>query len=183
MADWNVLLHDHHGGYISWPQFEENQKLLLENAHMKKRAARKSARGGRALLTGLMRCGRCGRMMRVFYGMAAGHAHRYQCRGDYGHVGAGLCVGIGGVRVDRGQVAPAFFHLVHLPIVHHGLPTRGLVVEEVEVRVTLARPRDRPVSVGFGAEGLVPESAQALGEAERDDRVVLSDEDAHRWRA
>jgi DNA invertase Pin-like site-specific DNA recombinase len=101
MADWNVLLLDHHEGYISWPQFEENQKLLLENAHMKKRAARKSARGGRALLTGLMRCGRCGRMMRVFYGMAAGHAHRYQCRGDDGHVGAGLCVGIGGVRVDR----------------------------------------------------------------------------------
>src|SRR3984885_7778890 len=31
--------------------------------------ARKSARGGRALLTGLMRCGRCGRMMRVFYSM------------------------------------------------------------------------------------------------------------------
>jgi hypothetical protein len=43
--------------------------------------ARKSARGGRALLTGLVRCGRCGRMMRVFYGMRSGHAHRYQCRG------------------------------------------------------------------------------------------------------
>jgi hypothetical protein len=40
-------------------------------------------------------------MMRVFYGMRSGHAHRYQCRGDDGHVGAGLCIGIGGVRVDR----------------------------------------------------------------------------------
>ena len=68
---------------------------------MKKNCARKSARGGRALLTGLMRCGRCGRMMRVFYGMARGNAHRYQCRGDDAHVGAGLCIGIGGVRVDR----------------------------------------------------------------------------------
>ena len=99
--EWNVLLHDNHPGYISWQEYDGNQKLLLENAHMKKNCARKSARGGRALLTGLMRCGRCGRMMRVFYGMGKGNAHRYQCRGDDGHVGAGLCIGIGGVRVDR----------------------------------------------------------------------------------
>ena len=99
--EWNVLLNDNHPGYISWQDYEDNQKLLLENAHMKKNCARKSARGGRALLTGLMRCGRCGRMMRVFYGMAKGNAHRYQCRGDDGHVGAGLCIGIGGVRIDR----------------------------------------------------------------------------------
>ncbi len=68
---------------------------------MKKNCDRKSARGGRALLTGLMRCGRCGRMMRVFYGSAKGNAHRYQCRGDDARVGVGLCIGIGGVRVDR----------------------------------------------------------------------------------
>jgi len=99
--EWNVLLYDNHPGYISWQDYEDNQKLLLENAHMKKNCARKSARGGRALLTGQMRCGRCGRMMRVFYGMAKGNAHRYQCRGDDAHVGAGLCIGIGGVRIDR----------------------------------------------------------------------------------
>jgi DNA invertase Pin-like site-specific DNA recombinase len=99
--EWNVLLRDNHAGYISWQDYEDNQRLLLENAHMKKNCARKSARGGRALLTGLMRCGRCGRMMRVFYGQAKGHAHRYQCRGDDAHVGAGLCIGIGGLRIDR----------------------------------------------------------------------------------
>ena len=98
---WSVLLRDNHPGYISWEEYENNQKLLLENAHMKKNCARKSARGGRALLTGLVRCGRCGRMMRVFYGSGKGNAHRYQCRGDDAHVGAGLCIGIGGVRVDR----------------------------------------------------------------------------------
>ena len=101
MPSWNVLLRDNHAGYITWERFEEHQKMLLENAHMQKRASRKSARGGRALLTGLVRCGRCGRMMRVSYGMRSGHAHRYQCRGDDAHVGAGLCIGIGGVRVDR----------------------------------------------------------------------------------
>jgi DNA invertase Pin-like site-specific DNA recombinase len=66
---WNVLLRESHPGYIDWQEYEDNQKLLLDNAHMKKNCARKSARGGPALLTGLMRCGRCGRMMRVFYGM------------------------------------------------------------------------------------------------------------------
>lgn len=100
-GEWNVLLRDNHQGYISWQEYEDNQKLLLENAHMKKNCDRKSARGGRALLTGLMRCGHCGRMMRVFYGMGKGNAHRYQCRGDDAHVGAGLCIGIGGVRIDR----------------------------------------------------------------------------------
>ncbi|MDE3823555.1 recombinase family protein [Sinorhizobium meliloti] len=99
--EWSVLLRDNHEGYISWREYEENHKLLAENAHMKKNCDRKSARGGRTLLTGLMRCGRCGRMMRVFYGSAKGNAHRYQCRGDDAHVGVGLCIGIGGVRVDR----------------------------------------------------------------------------------
>lgn len=105
MAAWNVLLRDHHPGYISWEQFEANQQLISENAHMQRRTARKSARGGRALLTGLLRCGRCGRMMRVFYGMRSGHAHRYHCRGDDSHVGGWLCIGIGGVRIDRAVAA------------------------------------------------------------------------------
>jgi hypothetical protein len=110
MPNWSVLIRDHHAGYISWEQFEENQRMVGENAHMQKRASRKAARGGRALLTGLARCGRCGRMMRVFYGMRSGHAHRYQCRGDDAHVGSGLCIGIGGIRVDRavaGQILEA----------------------------------------------------------------------------
>ena len=50
-------------------------------------------------------------MMRVFYGMQSGHAHRYQCRGDDGHVGAGLCIGIGGLRVHR-AVASAMLDAV-----------------------------------------------------------------------
>ena len=101
MEAWNVLIRDHHPGYITWEQFEANQKMLSENATMQKRAARKSARGGRALLTGLVRCGRYGRMLRVFYGMRSGHAHRYQCRGDVQTEYTGMCLGVGGVRVDR----------------------------------------------------------------------------------
>lgn len=109
MQAWNVLLRDHHPGYISWQEFEENQQTLSENAHMQKRTSRKGARGGRALLTGLARCGRCARMMRIFYGSQATHAHRYQCIGDY--VANGMCIGIGGVRVDQ-AVANAMLEVV-----------------------------------------------------------------------
>ena len=66
---------------------------------MKKRASRKSGRGGRALLTGLARCRRCGRMMRVLYKSRSDHPYRYQCRG--GSNDPGLCIGIGGLRIDR----------------------------------------------------------------------------------
>lgn len=110
MGDWNVLLREHHPGYITWEQFEANQKMLSENAHMQKRAARKSARGGRALLSGLVRCGRCGRMLHVFYGTRSGHAHRYRCRGNAQTEYKGVCLGVGGVRIDRavaGQILEA----------------------------------------------------------------------------
>lgn len=106
---WNVLLRDHHPGYISWTEFEDNQQTLSENAHMQKRTSRKGARGGRALLTGLARCGRCARMMRIFYGSQASHAHRYQCIGELS--GNGICLGIGGVRVDQ-AIAGALIEVV-----------------------------------------------------------------------
>ncbi len=93
-ADWGVLLHDNHEGYITWERFEEKQRMLLENAHMKKLTSRKSGRSGCALLTGLVSCGR---MMQVCYGSTP--SHRYQCRGSSQL--PGLCVGIGGVRIDR----------------------------------------------------------------------------------
>jgi DNA invertase Pin-like site-specific DNA recombinase len=97
---WNVLIRDHHPSYVSWDEFQQNQTMISENAHMKKRAARKSGRGGRALLTGLLRCGRCGRMLRIFYGSRSGQAHRYLCRGDEMRI-ADKCIGIGGVKFDR----------------------------------------------------------------------------------
>ena len=56
MADWNVLIRDHHEGYIPWERFAENQRMLLENAHMKQRAARKSGRGVSSKLLPLSGC-------------------------------------------------------------------------------------------------------------------------------
>jgi DNA invertase Pin-like site-specific DNA recombinase len=139
MKAWSVLLRDHHPGYLSWEEFEDNQKMLAENAHMQKRASRKAARGGRALLTGLVRCGRCGRMLHVFYGMRSGHAHRYQCRGDDAHVGAGLCVGIGGVRVDRAIAAQITEVLSPLAVEAALQAAERTLLTEDEVRLAIQR--------------------------------------------
>ena len=61
-----VLLKDHHEGYIDWAEFERNQKQLAANAYGKVGGV-KSGRGGRALLAGLLMCGRCGRRLLVVY--------------------------------------------------------------------------------------------------------------------
>ena len=79
---WTVLLRDHHPGYVTWDAFTRNQQRLAENAHMKQLMARKAARGGRALLAGLLRCARCGRMLHVVYG-GLSYVARYYCRGAH----------------------------------------------------------------------------------------------------
>ena len=62
LSDWTVLIRDHHPGYISWEQFERNQAIIAANSNMKSRMLRRSGRGGRSLLPGILRCRRCGRM-------------------------------------------------------------------------------------------------------------------------
>jgi hypothetical protein len=37
VENWTVLIRDHHPGYITWEQYERNQALLADNAHMKSR--------------------------------------------------------------------------------------------------------------------------------------------------
>jgi len=139
IESWNVLLRNHHAGYISWEEFEGNQKMLAENAHMLGRTSRKSARGGRALLTGLVRCGRCGRMMRVFYGSKAGAAHRYQCVGDRAHIGGSPCLGIGDARVDR-AVAARILDAVSPLAVEAAIQTeQRLTAADRDVRQALTR--------------------------------------------
>ena len=46
---WEVIIKEHHEGYIEWSEFERNQKLLAANAYGKADGV-KSGRGGRSLL-------------------------------------------------------------------------------------------------------------------------------------
>jgi len=95
--EWEVLIHDHHEGYISWDEFERNQKLIADNTNGKRFMSRGAVRSGEALLPGLFRCGRCGKKLHVRYGQGYGYA----CAGAFNQQAAALCIGFGGVRVDR----------------------------------------------------------------------------------
>jgi DNA invertase Pin-like site-specific DNA recombinase len=100
-SEWTVLILDHHPGYISWEQYERNQAKMADNEHMKSRAAPKAGRGGRALLSGMLRCLRCGRMLYVSYSGSQGMVLRYQCRGAHMNQGAPRCITFSGLGVER----------------------------------------------------------------------------------
>jgi Recombinase len=73
-AAWAVLLTDHHEGYLSWDEFERNQRLIADNANSNGLMVRGSVRRGKTLLAGLLRCGHCGRKLHVAYGGKHGEA-------------------------------------------------------------------------------------------------------------
>ena len=65
---WRTFLPETHAGYISWEEYEQNQRRLRESAQARGVDRRKSPpREGPALLQGLVVCGRCGRRMTVRY--------------------------------------------------------------------------------------------------------------------
>jgi excisionase family DNA binding protein len=94
---WEVLIRDHHEGYVSWAEFERNQQLIADNANGKRFLSRGAVRPGEALLPGLLRCARCGKKLRVRYGQT----HRYECVGAFNQLAAARCITFGGMRIDR----------------------------------------------------------------------------------
>jgi DNA invertase Pin-like site-specific DNA recombinase len=66
--NWQVLIRDAHPGYISWEEFERNEKTLRDNvAGWSPTGRGRMPREGTALLQGRLICGRCGARMRVRY--------------------------------------------------------------------------------------------------------------------
>jgi excisionase family DNA binding protein len=109
--EWEVLIHDHHDGYISWEEYDHNQKVIAGNANMKGTMVAGSVRNGGGLLAGLLRCGPCGRRLKVLH-----HARRdtrYLCNGEMDFASDKKCVGFSNMRIDAavsaevlGEVSP-----------------------------------------------------------------------------
>lgn len=95
---WEVIIKDHHEGYIEWSEFERNQKLLASNAYGKAGGV-KSGRGGRALLPGLLLCAGCGCRLVVAY---SGYSSQpiYRCERPHQMLGRPRCLTFGAKRVD-----------------------------------------------------------------------------------
>jgi DNA invertase Pin-like site-specific DNA recombinase len=89
---WEVLIPDHHQGYITWEAYLANEAKLAAN---RTNAGARPPREGSALCQGIVFCGACGRSMQVRY---QDRYPRYECshsRAD--HVATPLC---GSVRAD-----------------------------------------------------------------------------------
>ena len=98
MPEWDVLIKDHHEGYITWEEFERNQRVIADNATGMGRAIAKGAvRQGEVLLAGLLRCGHCGRKLQVHYSSNIG---RYNCYGARMNHGTARCISIGARSTD-----------------------------------------------------------------------------------
>lgn len=97
-----VFLRDHHERYIDWATFEEHQRMIRRNNFRgESDETAGAARAGKGLLTGLLRCGRCGRKLHVRYWGKSGTSARYVCPGDFIAAGGRYCVAFGGATVDR----------------------------------------------------------------------------------
>ena len=98
---WDVLILDHHEGYITWEEYQHNMEILAQNTNKKRPVVKGSVRGGEALLGGLLRCGHCGRKLFVRYQGRNGSHKRYQCSRRQGGELGKACISFGGFRVDR----------------------------------------------------------------------------------
>src|SRR5207302_189560 len=74
--------------------------MMAANSHMQSGVEPKAGRGGRALLSGLLRCRRCGRMLQVSYIGTRATVIHYQCNGAQKQRGGDRCIAFGGLRVD-----------------------------------------------------------------------------------
>jgi excisionase family DNA binding protein len=103
---WQVLIYDHHEGYIDWSTYEHNQRVIADNTNMRGGMARGSLRRGEALVAGLLRCAHCGRKLHVAYSGSEGNIPRYHCRGAaINHGTSNGCISFGALRVNQAVAA------------------------------------------------------------------------------
>jgi DNA invertase Pin-like site-specific DNA recombinase len=106
---WAVLITDHHRGYVSWETYEATAARLRANWRPPRGHGGGPPREGRALLQGMLRCGRCGRIMQTGYSGTAGNSPRYVCaRAKQLYAAEHVCQSIGGIRLEQVILAELF---------------------------------------------------------------------------
>lgn len=95
-----VLIRDHHKGYVSWEHFEKVQQMLANNTRGFDATRPGAAKRGAALLSGLLRCRRCGRKLMVSYSGREYTVPRYNCYRGRLDNGDAKCINFGGLPVD-----------------------------------------------------------------------------------
>ena len=99
--DAKVFIPAHHEGYIGWDVYQRNQGIMRGNrGNFTPDDAALAVRSGQGLLTGLLRCARCGHKLHIRYWGKSGTAARYLCAGDF-ETGGSYCLGFGGATVHK----------------------------------------------------------------------------------
>ena len=200
--EWETLIPEAHAGYISWEDYEQNQKRLHESAQAVGRDRRKSpAREGPALLQGLLLCGRCGERMTVRYHSREGRLWpEYLCQRDGIEHAKPLCQRIPGAGIDQaiGELLVAAVSPVALEValsvqlelqsrIEEADRLRQKQVERAQYEVDLARrrymrvdPDNRLVADSLEAEWnsklrTLSEAQQERERQREQDRKVLSE--------
>ena len=106
--EWEVLIPGHHPGYLGWDAWQDIQARLRANYKAPRGDSGGAARQGAALLSGLIRCGKCGRMMQVGYSGHGGDAPRYLCGRGTQLYGTPPCQSIGGFYLHRTVLGQLF---------------------------------------------------------------------------
>lgn len=174
MEQWTVLARDHHEAFISWETFERNRLRLSRNSFCQKAGNSKSARGGRGLLAGLLRCRRCGRMLSVAY---TGHyaKPRYSCnRGRQMH-GVERCISFGAARPDQAIGTEILLVIEPLAIEAALVAEHEAITQIDEQRRALELERQQ-------AEYDVKLAARRYERVDPDNRLVATELEA-RWNA
>lgn len=110
MQQWFSLHHDVYPAYVSWERFMAINKRLDQNGYNFSRQLSGAPRQGRALLAGLVYCGKCGHRMRVHYRNSEGGL-RYACDSAKTTHQASGCFHLNGECIDQ-AVVEAFFEAV-----------------------------------------------------------------------
>jgi excisionase family DNA binding protein len=112
--EWEVMIRDHHDGYITWEAYDRNQTVIAGNANMKGAMVPGSVRNGGGLLVGLLRCGHCGRRLKVHHNERQGA--RYICNTEIGNLSNKNCIAFSNMRIDAAVSAEVLHAISPLAI-------------------------------------------------------------------
>ena len=168
---WQVLKAGNHEAYISWEQFGQNQRVISDNVTNHAHGTRGPVRRGAALLAGLLRCGHCGRRMRVAYTGRASNVVRYHCYSEAASVGQERCIGFGGMRVDAAvcdelvRVLQPLGIEAALQAIDEDAQADSDALRQVELALERARYEAERAARQY--DSVDPENRQVAGELER----------------
>jgi len=100
LEQWPVCLPGVYPAYLSWETYLANRARLQANRNAFDQQGRGVPREGQALLQGIVRCGRCGRHLRVRYSGPRGNYPVYQCGAEAQHYGGPYCQEVRATALD-----------------------------------------------------------------------------------